>query len=248
MAASQKPRKKTGPPRSQLFAGKLAQIQEQHTQFLNDQSSQRDGQNQTPFTNYSGPFLDESPTAWLIGNRASFDVGQYKEDSKKAGMSMVHLLAISKAPIYNAVALDRGNVSIIDEMIAMFREAWARPEIRMFVRHHQLERIREQAKVERNPSAFGAAMKHYRELERLIDGLTFDDFAFGFHLYPDHSINHLHMHIIANTLKCRQYSTTAHDSKTKDALEVRDFILSLPELPKPEPEPEPESERPETES
>jgi hypothetical protein len=35
------------------------------------------------------------------------------------------------------------------------------------------------------------------------------------------------MHIIAMPWFMRKYSTTEHDLKTKDAFEVRDFILSM---------------------
>ncbi|KAI2609700.1 uncharacterized protein GGS25DRAFT_520503 [Hypoxylon fragiforme] len=242
------------------FAGKTPAIREQYERFQSQTSARADVeayrlqtpgheypnlpkwvQAQTPFTSFQdrhGPedILGESAHALLIGNHASFDVAQYKRAPERAGMSMVHVLAIPKASLFNAVSLTRDTVSIIDEMIALFRRAWADRGVRDKVLAHQLGQIKAQHAAEANPNGYGVALKHYRELERTIHGLGVDDFTFGFHLWPDHSVGHLHMHVVATP--CRKYSTDAHDAKTKDALEVRDFILSLPE-----PEAKPEAKR-----
>ncbi|KAI0143821.1 hypothetical protein GGR57DRAFT_341035 [Xylariaceae sp. FL1272] len=154
----------------------------------------------TRFTNWTGPRFAESKNAVIIGNRSSFDVAQYQNDPGRAGMSIIHLLAIPKADIFNGVALDRSNVTIIDEMIALFEESWA----------------------------YRTALKHYAELEGKAERLDIGDFIYGLHLYPDQSILHLHLHILAGTYDCRKYSTSRHDFKTKDAWEVRNYILSLP--------------------
>ncbi|XXG95402.1 hypothetical protein Hte_001664 [Hypoxylon texense] len=228
------------------FAGKIDQIRSQYREFWDHETAAADVeayQNKsethvypghpkwikakTPFTEWDGIILGESDNALLVGNHASFDTAQYPGAPEKAGMSMVHILGIPKAGIYNAVSLNGENVSIIDEMIALFKRCWPDPTFRYAVLGHQEARIEAQNEVEPNPEAYDNAMFHQIELEIMIDDLTVDDFTFGFHLYPDHSVGHLHMHILATPDAYRQYSTDAHDLKTKDALEVRDFIQSL---------------------
>ncbi|KAI1770358.1 hypothetical protein F4818DRAFT_268239 [Hypoxylon cercidicola] len=233
-------------PENRPFAGKIDQIRSQYTDFWSHETALADVEayhnkskthvypdhakwlkTTTPFTEWKGNVFAESQNARLVGNHASFDTVQYPGAPKKAGMSMVHILGIPKAGIYNAVALNGENVSIIDEMIELFKRSWPQPDFREAVLRHQQARIEAQNKAEPNPEAYEAATNHLRELELMIDGLTIHDFTFGFHLYPDHSVGHLHMHIIATPQSYRQYSTDAHDLKTKDALEVRDFIQSL---------------------
>ncbi|KAI1088144.1 hypothetical protein F5B19DRAFT_472650 [Rostrohypoxylon terebratum] len=179
----------------------------------------------TPFTEWSGNVLASSKNALIIGNQSSFDTVQYPLAHGRAGMSMIHLLGIPKENLFNGVSLDRSNVEIIDEMIHCFQKNWELPEFRSKVLAHQEQAI-ERAKDEKNPKSYLKAMVHHKELQRCIDDLTVDDFAFGLHLWPDHSIGHLHMHIIATPYWCRQHSTFLHDDKTKDALEVRDYIIS----------------------
>ncbi|KAI1453442.1 hypothetical protein F4805DRAFT_470099 [Annulohypoxylon moriforme] len=179
----------------------------------------------TPFTGWEAKSFASSENALLIGNHSSFDKGQYPGNEGRAGMSMIHILGIPKANLFNGVSLDHSNVNIIDEMIACFQSNWESPEFRGAILKHQEQAI-ERAKDENNPATYLKAMVHYQELERNIDTLTVDDFTFGLHLWPDHSVGHLHMHIIATPYWCRQHSTFLHDDKTKDALEVRDYILS----------------------
>lgn len=181
----------------------------------------------TPFTAWSGSVLAESKNGLIIGNHSSFDRVQYPDNEGKAGMSMIHILGIPKENLFNGVSLDRNNVEIIDEMIHCFQQNWELPEFRSKVLAHQKEAI-ERAKDldEKNQKTYLKAKVHCQELERCIDELKVDDFTFGLHLWPDHSVGHLHMHIIATPYWCRQHSTFLHDDKTKDALEVRDYILS----------------------
>ncbi|KAI1766978.1 hypothetical protein GGR53DRAFT_175020 [Hypoxylon sp. FL1150] len=228
------------------FAGKVDQIREQYTNFWSFETAAADVKayqdksrthvypghpkwvkTATPFTAWKGNVLAESENALLVGNHASFDAGQYPGAPQKAGMSMVHILGIPKAGIYNGVSLDGSNVSIIDEMIDLFTRNWPKPEFQEAVLQHQEARIEAQNEAEPNPEAYQDAMNHQLELEFAIDDLGADDFTFGFHLYPDHSVGHLHLHIIATPAEYRNYSTDAHDAKTKDAIEVRDFIKNL---------------------
>ena len=145
-------------------------------------------------------------------------------------MSFIHLLAVSKACLYNGVSLNRDNVKVIDEAIRLFKKSWRKPKFRQAVLDHQKRAIEQRYEANKQPSeadteGYRAALGHYSELSNRIDKLREGDFQFGLHLWPDHSVSHLHIHIIAMTREMRQYSTTEHDAKTKDALEVRDSIL-----------------------
>lgn len=233
-------------PENRPFAGKTDQIRIQHGEFWSYETAAADVEayqnkskthtypdrakwikTSTPFTEWKGNILAESENALLVGNHASFDTVQYPGAPQKAGMSMVHILGIPKAGIYNAVSLNGENVSIIDEMIDLFKRYWPLPAFREAVLDHQEARIEAQNKAEPNPEAYKEAINHHMELGFMINDLTVDDFTFGFHLYPDHSVSHLHLHIVAYPDSYREYSTKAHDLKTKDALEVRDFIHSF---------------------
>ncbi|KAI0168987.1 hypothetical protein GGR52DRAFT_592760 [Hypoxylon sp. FL1284] len=229
------------------FAGKTSEIAAQHAAFqaqpaaAADVAAYRRGdathayadlpswvRASTPFTAWAGADLAESDNVLIVGNHASFAAAQYPGAPERAGMSAVHLLAIPKAGIYNGVSLERGDAGLIDEMMSLFRRSWPDPAFRSAVLRHQADRVEAQGRA----SAEGlgglecrTALGRLNKLSnKIVHGLTVDDFAFGFHLYPDHSVAHLHMHIVATRKSLRRYSTYAHDAKTKDALEVRDFI------------------------
>ncbi|KAI0830021.1 hypothetical protein F5Y06DRAFT_301957 [Hypoxylon sp. FL0890] len=227
------------------FAGKQQQIKAQYDYFWSHETALVDAtaylhrtpnhvyashtkwiKASTPFTQWSGPSFASSANALLIGNRSSFDVVQYPGSPEKAGMSMIHILGIPKPNLFNGVSLDASSVSIIDEMISLFKTSWQDPKFRNAVLMHQWLAIEDQNQAQPDPEAYKLAMAHYRELEAIIGDLTAEDFTFGLHLWPDNSIGHLHLHILAAPDKCRRYSTFAHDLKTKDALEVRDYIKS----------------------
>ncbi|KAK8013629.1 hypothetical protein PG991_009222 [Apiospora marii] len=145
-------------------------------------------QARTPFTDPPNEKLAENDEVFIIGNRASFDVTQYDKASS-AGMSMIHLLALPRKSIYNGVSLNKENVYLIDNMTDLFKSSWKKAEFRNKV-----------------------------FLESSIHQFQAENFKFGLHLFPDRSIPHLHMHIIAATKSMREYSTSHHDQKTKDAL------------------------------
>ncbi|KAI2780378.1 hypothetical protein F4815DRAFT_470061 [Daldinia loculata] len=195
----------------------------------------------TVFTGYTGgpALLAEGENVLIIGNHNSFDVTQYKEDPAKAGMSMIHILGIPKKGIFNGVSLNHNTVSVIDETIDLFKDKWETPDFRQKVLDYQklaitnrtstesLARLNEELDPRPALDAGDEAISHWKELEAGIRTLKFDDFTFGLHLWPDHSVGHLHLHIIATPDWCRKYSTFKHDEKTKDALEVCDFVRGL---------------------
>ncbi|KAI1411036.1 hypothetical protein F5Y13DRAFT_191622 [Hypoxylon sp. FL1857] len=233
---------------NRLFSGKTDLIKRQCEYFWSHETALADVnayQNGTPnydyaehtkwikaktcFTNWEDHSFAKSENALIIGNRSSFDVVQYPDNPERAGMSMIHLLAIPKARLFNGVSLNADNVSIIDEMISLFKSSWADPIFRRTVLMQQWFTIGQQNEARPDMQAYKTAMKHYGELSDKINQLTVDDFTFGLHLWPDNSVGHLHLHILATPDWCRQYSTFAHDEKTKDAIEVRDYILNSSE-------------------
>ncbi|KAI1374478.1 hypothetical protein F4677DRAFT_461498 [Hypoxylon crocopeplum] len=193
-------------------------------------------QPRTPFTEWKGANFGESENALIIGNHASFYAGQYKDAPEKAGMSMIHVLAIPKANIFNGVSLDKSNVFIINEMINLFKHSWEEPGTRKAMIDHQLDALRRRNQEVPDTRVYGTAIKRFRELEAMANDIPIEDFTYGFHLFPDNSVGHLHMHIFAFRHKYRRYSTYAHDDKTIDALEVRSFVTRHRE-PQPEVDP-----------
>lgn len=210
------------------FKGKEEIIAKQVQAYL-------DGQITRPkeiFKSWTGEPFAKNDKCFLQGNRESFDVGQYVGHPDKAGMSMIHILAIPVEPIWNGVELTKENVGIIDDMFALFKESWENKEIRYKIVAHQLTAIKTRfvkSEDENKDVQYKEAVKHYEELKAMIEDLKSDDFGLGLHLAPDNSINVLHMHIIAIPKQFRKYSTGAHDEKTKNALEVRDYIKNMPE-------------------
>ncbi|KAI1841842.1 hypothetical protein JX266_011920 [Neoarthrinium moseri] len=208
------------------FAGKSAQIATQFHQFR---------QEVAPVSHnkvWEKDIIAENDNVQIISNWASFDVLQYQDKPARAGMSMLHLLAIPREAIINGVYLTDRNVSVIDEMIHLFEETWAKPEKQDEILQHQITAIDRRAKnMEGEPfakQAHEAARAHYDELVAMVKGgpgLGVGDFQYGLHLRPDNSADYLHLHIIAAPYEYRKYSTSEHDKKTKDAVEVRDFII-----------------------
>lgn len=183
----------------------------------------------TPFTdalsNNRIARLAVSENVLLIGNQSSFSMSQYPEHPATAGMSMVHIFAISTANFFNPVTMEAGDEVIINEMIEFFRSQWGLRPFREAVLLHQWNAIQRRGR--ESGVGLQQAIDQYYELEATIHELTIDDFAFGFHLYPENTVAHLHMHIVAMRDEFRRYSTREHDEKTKDALEVRDQIRRM---------------------
>jgi hypothetical protein len=204
--------------REKTFTGKTRVIQEQF-------HSHKTLPSQGPRKKWEGVILIEDDKAMIVGNYASFDVIQYRNRPQRAGMSMIHLLAVPKERIINALDLTHENVNIIDHMIRLFQDLWSRPEDRLAIIEHQRITIKTRGEQDDcDPADTELALRHFKELKADAYQLEFEDFNFGLHLAPDASANDLHLHIIAAPSKFRQYSTSQHDKKTKDAIEVRDFI------------------------
>lgn len=247
--------------RKRDFRGKRKQIEKKYHQFWSQETARPDVEaymNSEQETDYKYPDAGEKmPT--LQGNRfknaedkrlaegdgffiisvfEAFDVALYHETPGKSAMSIVHLLAIPKARIFNGVSLTHQDVATVEAMISLFEKQWrSSQEFKKSVLEEQWKAVERRKKELANKdkvdgtnnaeAAFAEAKAHYDRLAKIVlDELTVDDFQFGLHLYPDQSQPHLHVHIVAMREDCRRYSTSKHDEKTMDAQEVLDFIKS----------------------
>ncbi|KAI1873690.1 uncharacterized protein JN550_002959 [Neoarthrinium moseri] len=175
----------------------------------------------------------------LVANMSSFDVAQYPDSPQRAGMSFIHVLGVPMARIFNGVALNKSNVRILQDIIDAFTAQWQTSKFREEViqyqkvvientHRRQLECLgpEEETKKKRIEENYHKALGHFEELEPKAYKLEAGDFSFGLHLYPDHSVNHLHLHIIAGPPEFRAYSTRMHEEKTMDVRAVQQFIMS----------------------
>lgn len=163
--------------------------------------------------------LAENDYAVILGNRSSFDMAQYPNEPGRAGMSFIHVLGLPKQQIFNGVSLTQDNCGIIDDIILLFETSWRDNQFRNKVIDYQLQMAgmnRQDVQTRNGRCA---------HLCRKAESLEPEDFNYGLHLWPEQSVGHLHIHIIARSMEMREYSTFAHDDKTVDAREVRDFIL-----------------------
>ncbi|XDG06338.1 hypothetical protein ABKA04_005953 [Annulohypoxylon sp. FPYF3050] len=174
------------------------------------------------FSNAEEKALAVGPNVFLLGNKQSFSEGQYPKEPRTPGMSMVHIFAISKVSYFNPVSMGPDEAQTFLDMIDFFKLQWELSGFRMSVLEHQKKAIEERSKTTK--VGLDKARDQVKELESTIHKLKFEDFAFGFHLWPDNSVPHLHMHIIAMPDEYRQHSTKFNDKKTKDAYEVYRYI------------------------
>jgi hypothetical protein len=140
----------------------------------------------------------EDANIQIIGNWAFFDILQYQDNPARAGMSMVHLLAVPREAIINGVYLTVDTVHVIDQMIELFKGAWVDPNTRLKVLQHQHVAISRRAEAMKEEpfadQALKAALTHHEWLESVIYKLNIEDFHYGLHLRPDHSADYLHLH------------------------------------------------------
>ncbi|KAI0163300.1 hypothetical protein BJ166DRAFT_592110 [Pestalotiopsis sp. NC0098] len=185
-----------------------------------------------------GEILAENEYAVILGNRSSFDASQYPGAPGQASMSFIHVLGLSKQQIFNGVSLTQHTCGIIDDIIQLFESQWGYSdhgnEFRDKVIGYQQKMFdRQEARVmaqntqdgDQSSTEYQGPAEYPYELSYKARGLKAEHFNYGLHLWPEQSVGHLHIHIIARPEEMRQYSTYAHDHKTVDARDVRDFIL-----------------------
>lgn len=207
------------------FSGKSDKIEQQIRTFT---SITRSYTGQNPPQRWKLDVIAENEMMQVVSNFESFDVLQYQDDPSAAGMSMIHLLAIPRLPIFNPASLSSDNADIIDDMIGFFEETWAEPVVQAKILRGQLEAINRRAEECMAESSADEISKvvlsHYRFLEeRILDLDPAKDFYYGMELSPDNSVDFWVMHIIAAPYEFRKYSSSERDRTMKDAIEFRDF-------------------------
>lgn len=92
----------------------------------------------------------------------------------------------------------------------------------MLARAHAALKERESALIDKGPrpteytDAVNKAV--FLKFQRMISVFkqlkAEEDFIFGFHVFPDNTIGHLHMHVFPHDNSFREYSTKIYDHKT----------------------------------
>ncbi|KAL9029303.1 MAG: hypothetical protein Q9196_002443 [Gyalolechia fulgens] len=176
--------------------------------------------------------LLESPRSYIIGNLASSDGRQYPDappDRRPEGQGFAHTLVIPKARVYNVVDPDATahDCALLREMRAHFVHFWSRDDgpAKMLARARLAMEDQDRTLLARpDPSP---AARLYRDTGRGDVFRAFDDqapvfarlqaeddFLFGFHVFPNNSIGHLHMHVFPHADRLREWSTKEYDWKT----------------------------------
>ncbi|KAL8710759.1 MAG: hypothetical protein Q9220_004777 [cf. Caloplaca sp. 1 TL-2023] len=172
--------------------------------------------------------LSQTPHSYIIGNEASYDRRHYPcraiTEKRPEGQGFGHLLIIPKSRIYNIVdpAATANNCFILHEMRSHFHHFW---EESASGPASALQRARDSfvTAVSKMSTAEKSTYQLTRnDIEQYFDasGEEFvrlkaeEDFMMGFHVFPENTIGHLHMHVfpVRDSLRC--WSTRDYDYKT----------------------------------
>jgi diadenosine tetraphosphate (Ap4A) HIT family hydrolase len=111
----------------------------------------------------------------------------------------------------------------------MFSDFWnSGPAAVSRILEHQRSAVESRYRKTQDMPACQTAMKHIAELEPKAKDLKLSDFVFALHAFPDNSVPHLHMHIIAASKEMRKYSTGDHDVKSILVSDVERVIRAKP--------------------
>ena len=94
---------------------------------------------------------------------------------ESAAMSYVHMLAIPKRRIYNAVSLTRDDAPLLRRMMEKAKEALMKPEAQNYYLEH-------------------------KDFDLSADVLDAEQMGFFVHCHPSHSVGHLHVHCCLRNL------------------------------------------------
>lgn len=173
--------------------------------------------------------LSESEHSYIIGNLASYDGRQYPEapsGKRPEGQGFAHSLVIPKARVYNIVDPDAtaNNCFLLHEMRAHFISFWQHSNGQAKILARAKRAVDDQdTKLMNSPTGSSPVYEtvrddvfaHYESTSP--DFSTLDprrDFLMGFHVFPDNSIGHLHMHVFPHREAFRAFSTKEYDWKT----------------------------------
>lgn len=143
-------------------------------------------------------------------------------------MTFGHFLVIPKERVYNIVdsAALVNDLELIREMKAHWEDFVSlRTNRQMLLERFRLAmdtQFKECIKlagsnadlVARVKEEFSFVVETFEQFSHRFLKLDKGDFIAGFHVDPDHSVGHLHMHVLPTPLRFREFSTTEHDEKT----------------------------------
>ncbi|KAL8783476.1 MAG: hypothetical protein Q9213_004613 [Squamulea squamosa] len=179
--------------------------------------------------------LSESNHSYIIGNLASYDARQYPlapTEKRPEGQGYCHTLVIPKARIYNVVdpAATDEHCFILQELRIHFLQFWATDYGKQAILSRAKKALDDRDRTLLNPppgdgrgqrppeytmAVRGAVFADFERLQREFIRLKGEeDFLFGFHVFPDNSIGHLHMHVFPHDNSFRVHSTKDYDYKT----------------------------------
>ncbi|KAL8958583.1 MAG: hypothetical protein Q9183_005809, partial [Haloplaca sp. 2 TL-2023] len=149
--------------------------------------------------------LSESAHSYIIGNVASYDRRQYPSASKE------------KRP--EATAND---CYLLKEMRAHFIDFWTNGDGKQKILARSKRALDDQdQKLRSSPDGpeyekvRDDVYDHFETTKVQFEKLKAEeDFVFGFHVFPDNSIGHLHMHVFPHAETFRAFSARVYDYKT----------------------------------
>ncbi|KAL8914711.1 MAG: hypothetical protein Q9171_000724 [Xanthocarpia ochracea] len=179
--------------------------------------------------------LSETECSYIIGNMASYDGRQYPlapTEKRPEGQGYCHTLVIPKARIFNVVDPIATNnaCAVLQELRTHFLRFWATESGKLAILSRAKKALddRDHALLDpppgngrgQRPPEYTMAVRTavFVDFERLqTEFLRLrgeDDFLFGFHVFPENSIGHLHMHVFPHDNSFREHSTKDYDYKT----------------------------------
>ncbi|KAL8865301.1 MAG: hypothetical protein Q9198_009387, partial [Flavoplaca austrocitrina] len=181
--------------------------------------------------NASHLILSESEHSYIIGNKASYDGRQYPlppNAKRPEGQGYCHTLVIPKTRIYNVVdpLATENDCFVLKDLYEHFQRFWlANSSINRRLILHRARKVLDErdtalvnGKTPRPPeytdSVRNAIFTDFDRMQYEFQVLKISDFLFGFHVFPDNSIGHLHMHVFPHNSRFREYSTKTYDHKT----------------------------------
>ncbi|KAI4243659.1 MAG: hypothetical protein L6R42_010691, partial [Xanthoria sp. 1 TBL-2021] len=176
----------------------------------------------------SSLILSESDHSYIIGNKASYDGRQYPlalTEKRPEGQGYCHTLVIPKTRIYNVVdpLATENHCFVLKELRDHFFKFWSNEINRdaVLARARKALEERESALVHKGPrhpqytqSVSNAVFSDFERMKSVFRLLKAEDFVLGFHVFPENSIGHLHMHVFPHDNYFREHSTKDYDYKT----------------------------------
>ncbi|KAL8964772.1 MAG: hypothetical protein Q9197_006809, partial [Variospora fuerteventurae] len=173
--------------------------------------------------------LSETTHSYIIGNVASYDGRQYPAavaGKRPEGQSFAHTLVIPKARVYNVVdpAATADDCALLREMHAHFTAFWSAPSgdgrEKMLARAKRGVEDQDKKLLAAGTSNLAYesvradVFAYFETTASAFKKLDIRDFVCAFHVFPDNSIGHLHMHVFPHPDRFRVHSTREYDWKT----------------------------------